>query len=819
MIEEARDRNRASAALAAGQAVLMGGPAPISAPTAPVPIVAPPPTPGNPTMEQLMATIALLQAQLQLQTIETNPPAPGTIQGVPPAIQVPTIAGPGGLPVPGPPATVVPAPPAAPHHVTTPTPVSTLGGPLVLTPGPFPPPVVTTAAPAGNASVPVPSVVGPVTPPAVGAVIPTGSAVTFSPGTSGGPTVAPPTPPSISTTTKWYVIVAGKSPGDTGVYASWAQVAPLVNGVPGAIFKGGFRTKVEADSYLANAVGISVVSSPSRRKTWHAISVGRDPEDRGVYDSWPEVASRIGGVSGAIYKSGFQTKDEAELFLARSHAPPPQQLTPTQAQHARPPIQPSPTPMTPQGSTLGGYPGSHQSGQATHGSTPPVPGYPSPGAFGHQSSAPPGPYGGAPSATPNPYVPTPAPPSPYQGTYGSVPYGGTSTQGPHTPMPPQPGTGYGGPPSPSPSPSPYGHGYGQAPVTPQTGPTGTSHMPAYGPTPTQPAGTWALPQRLVGPDPSAGQKGELWHAKAGEDLTMLQAWCPPGLTLERQVQLGDQTLDAVGLPGTSSQGSDEFDLARLSDALVMMATGRGSATNSLLQGAVDTAFKKDSRTTLGSIKNLRDLEHRMQALTSNQHKVMEHVETNLKIVLMGGGYTAVDAALLAHDSPFLRISSDSQSAYLGLHMHLLGVGLQSGWEHLKTELQYHVRKLKEIRALHQTRLQVVAHNYCYLRDLQSHKWQTFGIQDLRIREIQMNLAGLGPLNPSPPQGGGNPLAMPGRVHFCNHCKTSLHPGNKGSCFWKGLSAGAAKKEGANAARRLGAGDSPLGPGDPIEEIP
>jgi hypothetical protein len=202
---------------------------------------------------------------------------------------------------------------------------------------------------------------------------------------------------------------------------------------------------------------------------------------------------------------------------------------------------------------------------------------------------------------------------------------------------------------------------------------------------------------------------------------------------------------------------------------------------------------------------------------SNQHKVLEHVETNLKIVLMGGRYTATDAALLAHDSPFLRISSDSQNSYIGLHMHLLGVGLHSGWDHLKTELGYHVRKLREIRSLHQTRLQVVAHNYCYLRDLQSSKWQTFGIQDLRIRELQDSLL-------ARPSTGGLPhLPAVGlgasRTHFCNHCKTSLHPGNKGSCFWKGLSAANAKKEAANAARRLGSGEDPNVIPNHMKEIP
>jgi hypothetical protein len=78
-----------------------------------------------------------------------------------------------------------------------------------------------------------------------------------------------------------------------------------------------------------------------------------------------------------------------------------------------------------------------------------------------------------------------------------------------------------------------------------------------------------------------------------------------------------------------------------------------NTTNTLLQGNVDTSFKLDKRTTLGTIKSVADLEDRLQALTSGQHTVMEHIETNLKIVLMGAGYTAEDAASLAHDSPVI----------------------------------------------------------------------------------------------------------------------------------------------------------------------
>jgi hypothetical protein len=157
---------------------------------------------------------------------------------------------------------------------------------------------------------------------------------------------------------------------------------------------------------------------------------------------------------------------------------------------------------------------------------------------------------------------------------------------------------------------------------------------------------------------------------------MLQAWCLPSIPLDKMVQFGDQALNAVGLPGgTSSQTSDDFDMVRLSDAFLMMATGREATTHKFLQGTTDNSFKLVKQTTLGYVHLLEDLDARLQSLTSNKDTVLEHVEGNLKIVLMGAGYAAPDATMLAHDSPFLRILGDSQLAYIGLHMHLLAVAL------------------------------------------------------------------------------------------------------------------------------------------------
>jgi hypothetical protein len=787
LIQEARDRNRASVALATGVGALIGAPETVtdtlptnSTPTAAVPGVALPNLPAPaPTMEELMATVSALQEQLKKQSA----PSDGSQGGIPPAITVTTRA-------------AAPVPSPAPGGTS-----ATAGAPLGVT--------------------------GILHSPALGATAGSGQTVTFQGRTA---PVLPPVVPLAAE--KWYAVVVGRTPSDTGVYRDYATIAPMVVGVSGAVFRGSFGTKAEATAYLSSVSSIPVLTTPTRAKKWYVVVVGQDPLDRGVYDNWPEVAGKVLGVSGCVYQGGFRTQLEAETYLTQCPAtsskptqptpvPPPPVPPPPAPPHVIPPTQPPPQPYQPQpAAPLGHAPHSYPPqgflpGQTYQPPYPPSQQYPStpgpntPGGWGpgtpHQGygthpflggGPPPHSYG---HVGGSPYPSTPG----GGGYFGTTPgTSGTAGAGPGTyPGPPGGGGYYGSSPGTPSTPGPGSGTYPGPPYTPGVG-GGAYGGPSQPGTPGSP---WAMPRRLVGADPSSGTKGQLWGVNANEDLSMLNAWSPPGMPLEKSVRFGDQALDAVGLPGTSAQGSDDFEMARLSDAFLMMATGREAMTHNLLQGTTDNGFKQDKRTTLGNVKSLEDLETRLECLNGNKDKVLEHVEGNLKIVLMGVGYTPDDAALLAHDSPFLRISTDCLHAYIGLHMHLLQVALKHGWEHTKSEQGYHVTKLKEIRGLYQTRLQVIAHNYCYLRDLQIQKWQTFGIQDLRIRELQMSLG------VTAPTAAGVPPAAPfgGRGHYCNHCKTNLHPGNKASCLWKTSTAAEARRAGATALRRLGEGEDAI----------
>jgi hypothetical protein len=90
--------------------------------------------------------------------------------------------------------------------------------------------------------------------------------------------------------------------------------------VSGAVFRGGFKTKVEAELYMASVMALPVVTTPTQKQKWYVMCVGQDPNDRGVYGTWPEVATKVMGVSGAIYQGGFKTQAEAELYLFNAPA-------------------------------------------------------------------------------------------------------------------------------------------------------------------------------------------------------------------------------------------------------------------------------------------------------------------------------------------------------------------------------------------------------------------------------------------------------------------------------------------------------------------
>jgi hypothetical protein len=113
-------------------------------------------------------------------------------------------------------------------------------------PGPDPGPAPTAA----QASAVTPGIFH--TPAPVGGPGPNTAApgVSFASGTS-NTRVSASGPPGSD---RWYAVVVGRNPSDAGVHQDFVVVAPMVVGVSGAVFRGPFKTKVEAESYLASVM-------------------------------------------------------------------------------------------------------------------------------------------------------------------------------------------------------------------------------------------------------------------------------------------------------------------------------------------------------------------------------------------------------------------------------------------------------------------------------------------------------------------------------------------------------------------------------------
>jgi hypothetical protein len=210
LMEEARERNRANAALAAGVVTLEGGPVPEV--TTPEAATTPPVTTQTPA-EQLIAMITRLQEMLRVQTLPATRAAP--TEGIPADITVTT-------PLADPPGSLRPTPPLV-GPVTVPPPLvvgPVLPAPAPATLSPPPPPSLGTSCSRSSVSGPggcAPSLNG------ISNANPGPNGVNFVATTATG---ASPIDHVSTASAQWYVILTGRVPGDTGVYDNFVDVSP-----------------------------------------------------------------------------------------------------------------------------------------------------------------------------------------------------------------------------------------------------------------------------------------------------------------------------------------------------------------------------------------------------------------------------------------------------------------------------------------------------------------------------------------------------------------------------------------------------------------
>jgi hypothetical protein len=304
-----------------------------------------------------------------------------------------------------------------------------------------------------------------------------------------------------------------------------------------------------------------------------------------------------------------------------------------------------------------------------------------------------------------------------------------------------------------------------------------------------------------GVDVSTGTGTHAFGVRTNLGNEMLMKLAPESITVAQRARLGEQMLDSVAQPGMSfTAESDVTGVEAFTDAIegLTVAADRRSA-GSYLGGHKDGNWRKNDHVSLRKITDVETLQEHMELLQSAQKADLELTKTSIEEVYTRCGYSPEVAEHLALTGGIYRVSVDTYTYYVGLHIHLLSLALTSGFAAAQLELDHHVKKLGALRKRLPSRIQVLMANYTYLRDLMRTGWSCLAIELLHRKALQDLVTLRFPQAAGPNPGPAN--------EPCGWCGSGLHGYNQpvNSCPWKPKSRTQAKAAAREAMRNLARG--------------
>lgn len=311
-----------------------------------------------------------------------------------------------------------------------------------------------------------------------------------------------------------------------------------------------------------------------------------------------------------------------------------------------------------------------------------------------------------------------------------------------------------------------------------------------------------------GVDISTGEGTHAFGVRTNLGNDMLMKLAPESMTAAQRSRLGEQILDSVAQPGMSATAeNDVTEVEDFTDAIVGLTAAAGRLGGAELGGHKDSHWKKGNHVSLKMATDAAILLENMELLQSAEKADLELTLAAITEVYTRSGYSQEVAEQLAENGGIYRVSVDTYSYYIALHIHLVSLALKSGFPAAKLELDYHVKKLLLFRKRLPSRLQVLMANYTYLRDLMKSGWSCLAIELLHRKAIQTSIATFLPAsgqNPGMAADGAPPLGL---QEPCGWCCTGLHGYNQSvnSCPWKSKSRNQAKTAAREAMRNLARG--------------
>jgi len=303
-----------------------------------------------------------------------------------------------------------------------------------------------------------------------------------------------------------------------------------------------------------------------------------------------------------------------------------------------------------------------------------------------------------------------------------------------------------------------------------------------GNTPTVPPPT----PKLYGEDPSTGKPREVFGLQLGSEKEIREGLAPEGLAEEDVKDMAAAMTDGVALPGRSTRSETDATTSMDDFTAAVKDLSESARANRRNDIRPDTQWRSASRTSLRGISDEEQLRELWEAIQECRLSVEMNMYTGMGSILSKYCWSKDLEVYWAQGNMFTRISKDTVQNYLYLLDHLLTLVRDQGWDYAKVSLDYHAKKLSDIRTTSLNRLSALVNLYIYLRDARVRNFNAPKLQDKRNATLFERMAEI----EKTMQWTHGPK--------CPKCRGSsrVHPPGKHNCPWKNSKDGEARKQAA-----------------------
>ena len=236
-----------------------------------------------------------------------------------------------------------------------------------------------------------------------------------------------------------------------------------------------------------------------------------------------------------------------------------------------------------------------------------------------------------------------------------------------------------------------------------------------------------------GIDDSTGQEDEAYGMNINMGAAhILKHIVPPGMQPRDVEELAGIMIDAVAVPGKDTCADESeglaqvmgFAFAELGQTAHLANSGQNQRKNWKWQNTKNLSLKK--------VEDLEELGELATEAQAAKKKILIRLADMQKAIFLKYPWSKFLIESWSKKGPITQLCTETLEAYLSLLIHLRTLGINSGWKQAKFEADEHIKKLDQIRADSNSRVECLLRNYTYLRDGQEANWYSSKLDHKRV---------------------------------------------------------------------------------------